>query len=126
MVPVAGHGGDYDAHMSRLDKIVASWQCGEISIADKRRQIAAENDRFYHGPMRGVGVADLTVVPRIRDDAVFRLADAEGIPVEAASAALNAWRSATWAAEHTDDSGAAQRLRERGRDAYLDILRAAR
>lgn len=128
MVPRSGdiRSDDYDGHMSRLDAIVARWQRGEISVHAKRQQIAAENDRYYHGPAKGEGVRDLTAIPRVRDEAVLTLASSEGIPVEAASAALDAWRSASWAADHADDLRTAQRLRERGRDVYLDILRAAR
>lgn len=117
---------DYDGHMSRLDKIVASWRRGDITVTQKRAQIAEENDRFYRAPTKGEGVRDLTAMPRVRDEAVLTLAEGEGIPLEAAQMALDAWRSASWAAEHAEDLGTAQRLRERGRDAYLDILRAAR
>jgi hypothetical protein len=35
------------AHLAALEKIVSRWQSGELSTAEKREQIAAENTFWY-------------------------------------------------------------------------------
>jgi len=40
---------NYRQHLARIDKIVALWHDGKISITEKRMSIASENRQFY-GP----------------------------------------------------------------------------
>jgi hypothetical protein len=40
--------GEQRAHLAAIDRIVARWQSGEITMADKRELIARENS-FFHG-----------------------------------------------------------------------------
>jgi hypothetical protein len=43
--------GEQRAHLAAIDRIVARWQSGEITIAEKREDIAREN-AFFHGQQR--------------------------------------------------------------------------
>lgn len=111
----------YSAHMQRIHKIVMSWQAGEITGSVKRSWIARENLDFH-----GMGRPDLTTAPAERDEAAMTLAEQAQIPLPAAQAALDAWREARWASEHADSLEGAREALRQGREAYQDILRAAR
>jgi hypothetical protein len=119
-------GAAYDEHLSRLHKIVMSWQAGEITLTAKRTQMAAENDAFYGGPARGETGTDLSETPLVRDEVVLAVAMAQRVPLEAAQEAMAALRGAAWASEHADSLEDARRLLAAGQGEYQNILNAAR
>lgn len=119
-------GADYDAHLAQVRKIVMAWQAGKITVRDKQSQIARENERYYSGSQRGDTGQDITETPRMIDQAAYSLADRACIPIEAAQVALNLWRQAAWDSEHADDLPTSRRILAEGREAYEDVLRAAR
>jgi len=87
-------------HMDTITTILDRWRQGELTLWEKRRAIADENQRYYPSPepwMTRTGK---------RYEAPAVLAEAAGVDTEVMTIALNAYR-------------------DQGREAYSDILTAA-
>src|SRR5437762_14316246 len=89
-------GDEYRAHMVKIHEIVRRWHEGELTTAATRRQIAAENQRFYCGQQLAISQE-----PRIHDNIASIMAES-GVPFEAAAAALDARRRANRRAESAE------------------------
>lgn len=117
---------EYRTHMDTIKAIVDSWQRGDIGVASKRAQIAAENQRFYNtGQLNGTGLA-ITSEPRLTDEVAHLIADSNGIPLEAARAALHARRSANMRAANAGSIEEAVAEMTQGKHGYDMIMATAR
>jgi len=108
----------YFAHMANIRDILGRWKADEISARQKRSLIAAENARYY-----GDGTP-LALPPRSADGMAEILADATGIPLEAAALALAGRRRANWEAAHATTAGDARAIYEAGMKTYAAVVRS--
>ncbi len=88
-------------HMAAISRILEQWRDADITTFAKRRAIADENSRYY-----GDSAEPWMTRTGRRYELPAVLADAAGIPEEAVTMALNAYRHA-------------------GPGAYADVIRAA-
>lgn len=114
-------------HNNQLNAILARWRAGELTLHGKRKAIAAENRSYHRGDHRSPATGELVTVPRMGDPVADLIADVYMVPLEAARAALDARRRASWeAAEHAGTVAEARDIAAAGVKAYNDVLAAAK
>jgi hypothetical protein len=120
----------YHDHMATIRDAINRWREGRLSTYGKRKAIADENQRYYHGPRKSPLTGEsISSMPR-SDDVAAMLADATGVQLEAATSAMRTRQQAyVMARQLLDDGGtteAAVSLVTEGVRASLDILGSAR
>ncbi len=127
------HGGARDSsdeyldHMRRIARIIDDWRRGQITVSQKRASVAAENMAYYGGPIKSPTTGEpLCAPPKRGDPSIAVLADATGIPFEAAAAALACWRRGNFEAANASTLAESREMAQSGYEGYRSILKAAR
>lgn len=55
--PPATRSASYEEHLARIDRFVAQWQAGAMTVEAKRRAIADENLAWYGRPVTRNGIS---------------------------------------------------------------------